>query len=63
MARRFEKGIDKPGDPKHGVAGEFGISEARPMPIGTWVNRVVVYGDEKLRDRIVALLMAHGAGE
>lgn len=64
MAREFEKGVDQPSD-RPGMATMFGISELRAGPVvppgvpGKWVNRIMVFGDERLRDRIVELLKAN----
>lgn len=58
MAREFEPGLDQKG--RDEIHTSFGITEKRPRPVGSWVNRIVVYGDGNLRDRIVQLLMQHG---
>jgi len=58
MARNFGTGLDRPG--KIVQHGQWGITEFRPKPDGDWVNRIIVYGDVRLRDRILALLQKHG---
>lgn len=57
MATRvFEKGVDN--------GKSYGITEKKaagsPADPGDWVNRIVVYGDPNLRDRIMQLLNEHG---
>jgi hypothetical protein len=65
MARTFEKGLGRPAAAEKGQTGMYGITEIGAGPPvkgvpGKWVDRIMVWGDEALRDRILQLLAEHG---